>query len=120
MPRPRNVDVRREILRLWSRGVRRPSEIARRLGLPVARVKYYMHAMRREKLLPSAEPHGDLLEEALTELKAASVKATWILQTLEDRGMRKEAKVAGELRGHVERAAELVRSYKAVKKLEKP
>ena len=112
MVRPRNLDIRREIVRLWERGVRRPSEIAKRLGVPASRVRYYMWKMRREGLLPTGEPHGDLIAEALTHLKGVVVIASYLLSEMPE---GRHAEELRKLREHAERANYLLNLYRRMR-----
>jgi len=114
--RPKNEQVRAAILREWASGHRTPSEIARRLGLPVYRVKYYLHVMRREGVLPKSEPHADLVEGALTELKGAVVLASYLYAELHASKLAREVEM---LRGHVERALRYVELMSKVRSLER-
>jgi len=111
VPREKNLKIRAKIIKLWERGMRSPSEIARELGLPVGRVRYYMWAMRREGILPSGDPHKDLLERALDELKGVIVLSSYLLA--EFQGTRLEEKYGEKLR-RLRDCAERANSYVAM------
>jgi len=119
MPRRKNIDVRRSIAKLYSQGVRSPSRIAQELGLPVSLVNYYMHAMRREGLLPKAKPMGGLLDEAQTLLKAISVRLSYVSSELVARGEPKLAKQLAEAEEFARRVMELINTYSKIEGLVK-
>jgi len=108
MPRPKDLETRRKILALWQQGVRKPSEIAERLGLPAGRVRVLMHRMRKEGLLPNNQPHGGLLEAVLAELREAYNAANYLYVELI---RSKHAEDLDRLRRHIERAFEYISSY---------
>jgi len=86
VPKKKNLEVRKRILEVWKEGYRSPSMIANKLNMPVTLVKYYMHQMRGERLLPSTRVEGSVLDEALDLLKAMSLRLAFVSGELATRG----------------------------------
>jgi len=116
MPRRKDLETRRKILQLWQQGIRKPSEIAERLGLSANRVRVLMCRMRKEGLLPTGQPHGDLLDAALTELRGAFIIANYLFTELLQ---TKHGKDLDRLRQHVERALNYISLYTKMRGLVK-
>jgi len=108
--RPKNKKIRGKIVRLWDKGIRKPKKIAEITGLNRNLVKYYIHTMRKEGLLPSDYKVKELLDSAITELKLAAIKVTSLYVSDE-----KNKKIHLEVRIHVEKALEYLTIYKKMR-----
>jgi len=117
MPRRKDIETRRRVLELYNRGIHSPSEIAKRLGVPANRIRFLMHQMRREGLLPKINPTSDLLDEVTDLVKASLFRVTAVHAEMIAKGDRL-AKPLAEAQDMLQRALEDISIYKRMKQLE--
>jgi len=117
MPREKDIDKRRRILQLYNQGVRSPKRIAEVLGEPPGRVRKMLYVMRREGLLPKANPVGGLLDEVSDLVKASLFRVSAVHAEMIARGDRL-AKPLAEAQDMLQRALEDIAVYKRMRQLE--
>jgi len=117
MPREKDIDKRRKILQLYNQGIRTPKKIAESLGEPPSRVRKMLYVMRKEGLLPKANPTGDLLDEVTDLVKASLFRVSAVHAEMIARS-DKLAKPLAEAQEMLQRALEDIAIYKRMRQLE--